>query len=68
MLDEAGLKDVEIFASGGLDEYGVDRIVRADAPITAFGVGTGMGVSSDAPSVDIAYKLTSYADRGRLKL
>lgn len=68
MLDEAGLEDVEIFASGGLDEYGVDRVVNAGAPITAFGVGTGMGVSSDAPSVDIAYKLTSYAGRGRLKL
>lgn len=68
MLDEAGLEGVEIFASGGLDEYEVDRIVRAGAPITGFGVGTGMGVSSDAPSVDIAYKLTSYAGRGRLKL
>ncbi len=68
MLDEAGLQGVEIFASGGLDEHEVDRIVRAGAPITGFGVGTGMGVSADAPSFDIAYKLTSYAGRGRLKL
>jgi nicotinate phosphoribosyltransferase len=68
ILDEAGLQEIEIFASGGLDEHAVDRIVRAEAPITAFGVGTGMGVSSDAPSIDIAYKLTSYAGRGRLKL
>jgi nicotinate phosphoribosyltransferase len=68
ILDEAGLQEIEIFASGGLDEHAVDRIVKAEAPITAFGVGTGMGVSSDAPSFDIAYKLTSYAGRGRLKL
>ncbi|HET6342167.1 MAG TPA: nicotinate phosphoribosyltransferase [Gemmatimonadota bacterium] len=68
MLDGAGLQGVEIFASGGLDEHEVDRIVRAGAPITGFGVGTGMGVSADAPSFDIAYKLTSYAGRGRLKL
>ncbi|MGH7588885.1 MAG: nicotinate phosphoribosyltransferase [Gemmatimonadota bacterium] len=68
ILDEAGLQRVEIFASGGLDEHEVDRIVRAGAPITGFGVGTGMGVSADAPSFDIAYKLTSYAGRGRLKL
>lgn len=68
MLDQAGLQGVEIFASGGLDENEVDRIVRAGAPITGFGVGTGMGVSADAPSFDIAYKLTSYAGRGRLKL
>ncbi|HKY60434.1 MAG TPA: nicotinate phosphoribosyltransferase [Gemmatimonadota bacterium] len=68
ILDEAGLLDVEIFASGGLDEHEVDRVVTAGAPITGFGVGTGMGVSSDAPSIDIAYKLSSYAGRGRLKL
>jgi nicotinate phosphoribosyltransferase len=68
LLDEAGLQGVEIFASGGLDEHEVDRIVRAGAPITGFGVGTGMGVSAEAPSLDVAYKLTSYGGRGRLKL
>ncbi|MGH7558027.1 MAG: nicotinate phosphoribosyltransferase, partial [Gemmatimonadota bacterium] len=68
LLDAAGLERVEIFASGGLDEHQVERIVKAGAPITGFGVGTGMGVSADAPSLDIAYKLTSYAGRGRLKL
>ncbi|MGH7572283.1 MAG: nicotinate phosphoribosyltransferase [Gemmatimonadota bacterium] len=68
ILDGAGLERVEIFASGGLDEHEIDRMVSAGAPITGFGVGTGMGVSADAPSLDIAYKLTSYAGRGRLKL
>ena len=68
MLDEAGLEDVEIFASGGLDEYEIARLVEAGAPINGFGVGTGLGVSKDAPSLDIAYKLTAYAGRGRLKL
>lgn len=38
------------------------------APITGFGVGTNMGVSRDAPALDIAYKLTAYAGKGRLKL
>ncbi|MFB6241164.1 MAG: nicotinate phosphoribosyltransferase, partial [Gemmatimonadota bacterium] len=68
ILDEAGLGDVEIFASGGLDEYGIAAIVERDAPITGFGVGTRMGTARDAPSLDMAYKLTSYAGRGRLKL
>lgn len=68
ILDDAGLEEVEIFASGGLDEVEVERLVAAEAPITGFGVGTGMGVSADAPSLDVAYKLTSYAGRGRLKL
>jgi nicotinate phosphoribosyltransferase len=68
ILDEAGLEDVEIFASGGLDEYEIADIVRRDAPITGFGVGTGMGVSHDAPALDIAYKLAAYGGKGRLKL
>ena len=68
ILDEAGLERVEIFASGGLDEYRVAEIVARGAPITGFGVGTSMAVASDAPAMDVAYKLTEYAGRGRLKL
>ncbi|BDG02283.1 nicotinate phosphoribosyltransferase [Anaeromyxobacter oryzae] len=68
VLDEAGLPHVAIFASGGLDEDVIARLVREGAPIAAFGVGTAMGVSEDAPSLDMAYKLVSYAGRGRIKL
>jgi nicotinate phosphoribosyltransferase len=68
ILDDAGLEGVEIFASGSLDEYAIERLLERGAPITGFGVGTRMGVSSDAPSLDMAYKLTAYAGRGRLKL
>jgi nicotinate phosphoribosyltransferase len=68
ILDEAGLEGVEIFASGGLDEWSIRNLVRSGAPIDGFGVGTGMGVSSDAPSLDLVYKLTEYAGKGRLKL
>jgi nicotinate phosphoribosyltransferase len=68
ILDEAGLQHVGIFASGGLDEDVIARLVREGAPITGFGVGTAMGVSEDAPSLDMAYKLVSYAGRGRIKL
>lgn len=68
MLDEAGLSGVEIFASGGLNEYKIEELVEADAPIKGFGVGTAMGVSADAPSLEIAYKLTAYAGEGRMKL
>jgi nicotinate phosphoribosyltransferase len=54
ILDAAGLYQVEIFASGNLDEGGIAEIVRRGAPIAAFGVGTRMGVSRDAPDLDIA--------------
>jgi nicotinate phosphoribosyltransferase len=67
-LDEAGLPEVRIFASGGLDEYAIDRLVRGGAPIDAFGVGTMVGVSADAPYVDSVYKLVDYAGRPVSKL
>ncbi|MBR9975014.1 MAG: nicotinate phosphoribosyltransferase [Bacteroidetes bacterium] len=68
LLDQAGLHTVEIFASGGLDEDDIARLVSSEAPIDGFGVGTSMGVSRDAPDLDIAYKMCEYAGRGRLKL
>ncbi|HEY5618538.1 MAG TPA: nicotinate phosphoribosyltransferase [Vicinamibacterales bacterium] len=68
ILDEAGLQHVGIFASGSLNEDEIARLIAAGAPINGFGVGTDMGVSRDAPALDIAYKLVEYAGRGRLKL
>ncbi|MGD9850427.1 MAG: nicotinate phosphoribosyltransferase [Nitrospirales bacterium] len=68
LLDEAGLKTVEIFASGGLDEEAIATLLANGAPVDGFGVGTSMGVSSDAPDLDIVYKLCQYAGKGRLKL
>ena len=68
VLDEAGLGYVNVVASGGLDEFEVDELVRGGAPIDAFGVGTRMGVSDDAPWSDMAYKLVRYAGRPVLKL
>ena len=68
LLDQAGLSKVEIFASGGLDEERIAELLSAGAPIDGFGVGSSMGVSNDAPVLDIAYKLCEYAGQGRLKL
>lgn len=72
ILDEAGLDGVQIFVSGGLDEYRIAELLRDDgagvAPIDGFGVGTAMGVSPDAPELDIAYKLVEYGGAGRMKL
>jgi nicotinate phosphoribosyltransferase len=68
LLDEAGLPWVSIFASGGIDEYVIDELVRAGAPIDAFGVGTKMGVSADAPYLDTVYKLVAYNGRPVMKL
>jgi nicotinate phosphoribosyltransferase len=68
ILDEAGLQHVKIFASGGLQEEHVAQLVGASAPIDAFGVGTMMGVSYDAPSLESVYKLVRYAGEPAMKL
>lgn len=67
LLDAAGHPEVKIVASSGLDEWRIAALVEARAPIDAFGVGTEMGVSSDAPVIDLSYKLVEYAGTPRLK-
>jgi nicotinate phosphoribosyltransferase len=67
LLDGAGLAHVRIFASSGLDEYSIHKLVADGAPINVFGVGTHMAVSNDAPSLDMAYKLVEYAGQARTK-
>lgn len=67
LLDQAGLNEVKIIVSSGLDEHKIAALVRAQAPVDAFGVGTHLAVSSDAPELDFAYKLVEYAGRPRMK-
>ena len=67
ILDEAGLREVTIFASGNLDEYRLRELMTAHAPIDGFGVGTSLVTSSDAPFLDAVYKLQEYAGRPRRK-
>jgi nicotinate phosphoribosyltransferase len=67
LLDEAGLEDITIVASSGLDEHKITALLEDGAPIDAFGVGTEMGVSADAPVIDLSYKLVAYAGTPRLK-
>lgn len=67
-LDAAGLAHLKILASGGLDEHRLARLVASGAPIDGFGVGTSLATSSDAAEVDVSYKLSAYAGRGRVKL
>jgi nicotinate phosphoribosyltransferase len=68
LLDDAGLEDASVFASGGLDERDVAALLQAGAPIGGFGIGTRMVVSADAPSLDMAYKLVEFDGWPTLKL
>jgi nicotinate phosphoribosyltransferase len=56
-FDDTGWGDVEIFASGDLDEDRISSLLAAGARIDTFGVGTSLSTSSDAPSLNVLYKL-----------
>jgi len=57
ILDEAGLTDAKIMLSGDLDEYTIRDLLAAGAPVDAFGVGTQLATSADAPAMGTIYKL-----------
>ena len=68
IFDESGFPEVRIFASGGFDEFKIQKILTDGANIDAFGVGTRMGVSADAPYLNMAYKMVMYNGRPVMKL
>jgi nicotinate phosphoribosyltransferase len=67
ILNEGGLKEVDIFASSSLDEYILREYTEASVPIDGFGIGSRLDTSSDAPYLDCAYKLQEYAGQARRK-
>jgi nicotinate phosphoribosyltransferase len=68
VLDDAGLPDVQILASGDLDEHRIAALLAEGAPIDAFGVGTQLGTSADAPTLGVVYKLVEDAEGPKMKL
>jgi nicotinate phosphoribosyltransferase len=68
VLKRAGLGKATVFASGAFDEYKILQVLSRQGDVDAFGVGTKMGVSADAPYLDMAYKMVKYGGRPVLKL
>ena len=66
-FNQAGYPAIRIFASGNVDEYSIDRWLSAGVPIDSFGVGTHFVTSSDAPYLDMVYKLVEYEGTPRYK-
>jgi hypothetical protein len=73
MLDayyRLGMEQPAVFemVSGSVDEYAIEAMRAAGAPVDVFCLGTRLSVSEDAPALDFAYKLQQYAGRARRKL
>ena len=67
ILDAAGLQDAKIMASGDLGESKIADLLSAGAPIDAFGVGTELATSADAPSMNAIYKLVEINHAGEIR-
>jgi nicotinate phosphoribosyltransferase len=68
ILDGGGCAETKIFASGDLDEHRIAALLAAGAPIDAFGVGTQLGTSADAPALSGVYKLVEDSEGLKSKL
>lgn len=68
ILDGAGRASTRIMASGDLDERRISELVARGAPIDAYGVGTELINSADAPTLGLVYKLVAIDGEGRIKL
>jgi nicotinate phosphoribosyltransferase len=65
ILDDAGLKNAHIVASGDLNEYKIRDLLKSGAPLDIFGVGTEMVVSRDEPALQCVYKLVEERKNGK---
>jgi nicotinate phosphoribosyltransferase len=68
ILDEAGLTETRIIASGGLDEIDLVELMAAQVPVDGYGIGTQLGSVVDHPTLDMVYKLVEFDGRPALKL
>ncbi|HEX3001449.1 MAG TPA: nicotinate phosphoribosyltransferase [Methanoregula sp.] len=66
-FDRAGLPGLKIFVSSNVDEYSIDHWLSRAIPIDSFGVGTHFITSSDAPFLDMVYKLVEYEGKPKSK-
>ncbi|HVZ18446.1 MAG TPA: nicotinate phosphoribosyltransferase [Terriglobales bacterium] len=64
-LDAAGLQRTKILASGDLNETSIVELTRRGAKIDAYGVGTELVVSRDAPALSGVYKLVEIERDGK---
>lgn len=59
ILDQAGLQETVIIASGDLNEEKIAALEAAGSPINSYGVGTDLTTSRDAPALGGVYKLVA---------
>ncbi len=66
-LDRAGWRDVQVFASGDLDEKRISSLLRHGAKIDAFGVGSALVAPTDTRNLSMIYKLVELERDGQVR-
>ena len=66
-LDRAGWRDVQIFASGDLNEQKIATLLRRGAKIDAFGVGSALVAPTDTTNLSTIYKLVEVERGGKTR-
>jgi len=67
-LDQAGFPEVKIIVSNQLDEFLIDSLLRQEAPIDVFAVGTKLVTGDMSPALDGVYKLSEFDNTPRIKI
>jgi nicotinate phosphoribosyltransferase len=67
ILDQAGFRDAKIMVSGDLNEYRIRDMLAQAACVDAFGVGTELATSADAPNLAAVYKMVEVEANGRTR-
>jgi nicotinate phosphoribosyltransferase len=68
ILDNAGMDQTKIFASGDLNEFRIADLISRGAKIDSFGVGTELATSFDSPALSGVYKLSGLKEDGQIKM
>lgn len=68
LFDDCGLAEVRIVASSDLNEYKIEALVNADAPIDIYGVGTDLIAAKPVAAIPGIYKLVEDSGGARMKL
>ena len=71
-LDNAALHDVDIIASGNINEHTIASLKQQKAKISAWGIGTHLSTAFDHPALGAVYKLSALKQekkwRGKMKI
>jgi len=66
-LDKAGFPDVKIAVASNLNEWRIEELVKAGAPIDSYVLATELITSADDPTLEAVYKMAQIEENGVIR-